>query len=502
MIEEVLSIMGISFVKDNNHILNNVSFNLYKGEMLGIIGINGVGKSTLAKILAGLEQPDSGKIFINQQEIRFALPIDAIGCGVGYVGEYPSLLPNLTVTENLFIGINEGKGLFTNKRQQHKRARTILNRFGFRVNERALAGALSFSSKKMVQIVRQFAKASKLLVLDDVAEGLSPSEVENLFDIITTIKNNGIPIICISHNYKTLLNYADRILIMRDGALTAEFTAEEIEEKKVVRAIYDREDAENWESAKDFRVGEKEIFRVQNYSMDGLFNISFSVKEGEILGITGLAGSGRTKLVEGLFGLHVNHSGLILIDGHRVSIRSPRDAIKNGLVLCMEDRTEMLLVDKDTLLLNMSLNCIDRIGKFGIISRRRERLFAQHLVKLYGIDKDLGQLMREQNKTAQNKVALAKSMATNPKILIFDEPTREFDIEAKKEFMRTIRSLRRGRGIILVFSDMDYMSRICDRVIVMDRGRIIGEVAGAPEEDLLLQILNQKEGNNDPRANC
>ncbi|QKI81551.1 sugar ABC transporter ATP-binding protein [Kroppenstedtia eburnea] len=477
--------MTTDYIVQMNHIskhfggvtaLDDVKLNVVRGEIHALIGENGAGKSTLMKILAGAYPKDEGTIIIDGKEATTATPRAMIDMGVSVIYQEFMLAPDLTVAENIFIDNMNESGLFVNWKGLKKRAKEQLEKIGFGyIDPGKKVGELSVAYQQIVEICKCLAKDSKVLVFDEPTAALTHSETEKLLNLIRKLKEDGVTILYISHRLEELFAISDRITVLKDGKYVDTVGTSSITKEQLVTMMVGRK-IEHLFPERHAEIGE-EILRVQNLSTADLVkNVSFSLRRGEVLGFSGLVGSGRTETMRAIFGADRKTSGKIGYFGKEVDIKNPKQAIKLGIGLLPEDRKTQGLLLKQPIRINTTL--VSRQGN-GFINHRKEKaevksLLAQIATK-YGSTEDNADSLSGGN---QQKVALAKWLAIDMKLIILDEPTRGVDVGAKTEIYRIINELaERGIGVIIISSEMEELIGTCDRVIVMREGRITGEVA-------------------------
>lgn len=456
--------------------LEDVHLTVKRGEIHALIGENGAGKSTLMKILAGAYPKDEGTIIIDGQEVTAATPRTMIDMGVSVIYQEFMLAPDLTVAENIFIDQMQSSGLFINWKNLKKRAKEQLERIGFgHIDPGMKVGELSVAYQQIVEICKCLAKDSKVLVFDEPTAVLTHSETEKLLDLIRKLKADGVTILYISHRLEELFAISDRITVLKDGKYVDTVDTQSITKEHLVTLMVGRE-IEQLFPERHAEIGE-EILRVENLSTADLVEgVNFSLRKGEVVGFSGLVGSGRTETMRAIFGADKKTDGKIYYFGKEVSIKDPKQAIKLGIGLLPEDRKTQGLLLKQPIRINTTL--VSRQGD-GFINHRKEKeevrsLLAQIATK-YGSTEDNADSLSGGN---QQKVALAKWLAIDTKIIILDEPTRGVDIGAKTEIYRIINELaERGVGVIIISSEMAEIIGICDRAVVMREGRITGEFA-------------------------
>ncbi len=463
--------------------LDDVQIAIKPGEVHALIGENGAGKSTLMKILVGVESADEGaEISFAGEKVHFSKPIDATLKGISIIYQDLSLFPNLSVSENICIGRESaGKGY---SRVQWKRMKVLaektLAELGLTVDVTLPLGKLSIAKQQLVAIARSLVFDSKLIVMDEPTSSLSSGEVEQLYKIIEDLRKKGISIIYISHKLKELFAVADRFTVLRDGKFVGSYDKEDMNEDKLISLMVGRQiEFINREENK----GGEEVLRVEGLSKRGNFkDISFSLRAGEIIGITGLVGAGRTELAQALFGLNKPDSGQVYISGKKVDIKSSSDAVKHKMAYIPESRQTQGLFLRQSIMDNISVTVFGQmLNKFGLIERAKEKQLAAEYIQILDIRPPLAEMNAGQLSGGnQQKIVIAKWLSTDPKILIIDEPTNGIDIGAKAEIHKLLRRLTdKGIGIIVITSELPEVLAVSDRIIVMKQGRISGEIAAA-----------------------
>ena len=463
--------------------LDGVQIAIKPGEVHALIGENGAGKSTLMKILVGVESADEGaEIEFAGEKVHFSKPIDATLKGISIIYQDLSLFPNLSVAENICIGReNAGKGYYRVQWKQMKLlAEKTLAELGLKVDVSLPLGKLSIAKQQLVAIARSLAFDSKLIVMDEPTSSLSSGEVEHLYNIIEDLRKRGISIIYISHKLKELFTVADRFTVLRDGKFVGSYDKDDMNEDKLISLMVGRKvEVINREENK----GGEEVLRVEALSKRGNFkDISFSLHAGEIIGITGLVGAGRTELAQALFALNKPDSGNIYISGKKVDLKSSGDAVKHKMAYIPESRQTQGLFLRQSIIDNISVTVFDQmLNRFGFIERAREKQLASEYIQILDIRPPLAEMNAGQLSGGnQQKIVIAKWLSTEPKILIIDEPTNGIDIGAKTEIHKLLRRLtNKGIGIIVISSELPEVMAVSDRILVMKQGRISGEIAAA-----------------------
>ena len=472
-----------------NVVLKAVTFDMVSGEVHALMGENGAGKSTLMNILTGLHKQDKGVIEVDGVEMQFSTPKEAEEHGFVFIHQEMNIFSHMTVVENLFLGKEiQSKFGFLNNKKMEQRAREIFNELNVQIDLHAVAGELSVGQQQMIEIAKALITNSKLIIMDEPTAALTEKEIDTLFKIIDTLKKKGVAIIYISHRMEEIFKITDRITVMRDGVSidtknTIDTNVDEVVQKMVGREL------EDYYPTKASVIGKK-MLEVKNFTSRGVFeNISFDVKAGEIVGFSGLMGSGRTEIMRAIFGMDSFNSGDILVEEKAVHMKNPVDAIKEGIGFLTEDRKEEGLLLDFSIRDNISLAAIDNFTNRLFVDEKDERNFAELMMKRLNV-KATDEEMAVSNLSGgnQQKVVLAKWIATGSKILILDEPTRGVDVGAKREIYQLMNELAdRGVAILMVSSDLPEVLGVSDRIVVVHEGKIAGELSKqeATEEKIM-----------------
>jgi ribose transport system ATP-binding protein len=458
------------------HALKDVSLQVSPGEIHALVGENGAGKSTLMKILSGAYQKDSGVIKIDGQPVEILNPHIGRKLGIGIIYQEFALAPDLTVAENIFLGrLSNGKGLIDWSRL-YKQANELLESVGFTINPRLLVGELSVAYQQVVEITKALSEHVKILILDEPTAVLAPQEVERLFKILAKLKQRNVSIIYISHRLDEVFRIADQITVIKDGSVMGTVASSKVTNEEVISMMIGRKLAAMFPK-RECTIGQ-ELFRVEGLNRGRkVKNVSFVVKAGEVLGIAGLVGSGRTEVVRAIFGADPKETGRIILENTVLKINSPRDAVRHGIGLVPENRKEQGVILALPVKHNVTMANLKKIVNwFGMIKQKVEKTISQELVERLNIKtKSIESEVSDLSGGNQQKVALAKWFNTDCKIIIMDEPTRGVDVGAKVEIYHLINELAsKGLGIIIISSEMMEVIGICDRVMVMNEGRIMG----------------------------
>ena len=486
----LLEMTGIEKSFPGVRALDGVSLNLHQGEVLALMGENGAGKSTLIKTLGGAHQPDTGTIAIDGQRVDLSSPSAAIAAGIGVIYQEFNLIPALTAWENIFLG-REQSGLFVARNGERKRAAELFVRLGVDVPLDIPCGQLSVAQQQLVEIAKALSQDVRILVMDEPTAALTPTEVDKLFKVIRDLQGQQIGIIYISHRLDEIFEIADRITVLRDGqyvgeAATSEMTRQQLIEMMVGRSI-DNEFPKQAAEIGDVRLSVRDLSHGVNVQ-----GVSFDVRRGEVLGLTGLVGAGRTETVRLIFGADRTESGTITLDGKQLRIRNPRDAIKAGICLLTEDRKTQGLVLCRSVRENFGLPNFPQLSRFGMVQKRQERSAFGDYVDSLSIR------IPHQEQTAgnlsggnQQKVVLAKWLQRNAEVIIFDEPTRGIDVGAKHEVYQLMNRLtEQGKAIIMISSELPEIIGMSDRILVMHEGRVTGEITdvGSVTQEQIMEL--------------
>ncbi|MGC9140569.1 sugar ABC transporter ATP-binding protein [Athalassotoga sp.] len=497
--EKVLEVKGINKEFPGVKALEDVSFDLYKGEIHAIVGENGAGKSTLIKILTGAYTPDKGEIIIFGQKYEKLEPILTQRLGITAVYQEMVLANDLSVADNVFLGIEPGKYGFIQNKEKKAKVIELMKSIGYEgLSVDATVRSLSAAQQGIVAILRALSRNAKIIIFDEPTASLSSREVDILFKVINTLRSQHISIIYISHRLEEIFKIANRVTVMKDGKIVDTKDIKDTNVDELIRLMVGRNVSSNFYDP-NRKIGE-EIFRCENISNYKVKNISFSLRSGEIVGLYGLIGSGRTELAMSIFGADKSTYGDIYIEGKKVHFKSPEHTSKHRLSYLPEDRRRQGLALQMGVKFNINLASYNKISNFGFVDIKKERLIAADLVKALGIKTpSLSQSVSNLSGGTQQKVVVAKWLAANSKIFLMDEPTVGIDIGAKAEIYNLINQLARSGGTVLFISSyMPELMGICDRILVMNNGKISGEVKRqdfSEERILALAIKNQVEAN-------
>ncbi|MHC4556093.1 MAG: sugar ABC transporter ATP-binding protein [Planctomycetota bacterium] len=483
--------------------LDSVNLEVYKGQVNAIVGENGAGKSTLMKVLTGIYQEYDGQIILDGFKVTFANPKEAQKNGIAIIHQELNLIPYLSVAENVFLGrefVNR-LGLIDYKKM-YGETKKLLERLDLHINPRIQVSSLRIGQQQIVEIAHALSLDTRIVIMDEPTSAISEHEIKVLFDLIRSLKTQGVAIVYITHKLDELFQIADSVTVLRDGKLVGSSSIEDLTHDDIVRMMVGRD-------IKDFFVKaevtkSKEVLSVRNMCLahprcEGDFvvdHVSFAVKAGEVLGLFGLMGAGRTELLETIFGLHPkNSSGDIYLNGRRIKVNSPTEAINLGIGFITEDRKLDGLVLQMSVAKSISLASLEQTERFGFLSSTLETQLARNYVDRLRIKTpSLKQVVENLSGGNQQKVIIAKWLATNPKILLLDEPTRGIDVNTKNEIYRLISELTQaGLAIILVSSELPEIMAIADRIIVLSEGKQTAEFSlSQATEELIMKAAIPK----------
>lgn len=466
--------------------LNDVNIELHPGKVNAIIGENGAGKSTLMKILSGVYVDYEGSIMYNDEAIRFAGTRDAERKGIAIIHQELNLVPGLSIAENIFLGkeIINSIGIL-DKKEMNRETAVLLDKVKLKADPRQPVSSLKVGEQQLVEIAKALHTRASVIIMDEPTSAISDKEVDNLFYIINELKKEGKIIVYISHKLKELFTIADLFVVMRDGCTVESGNMKDITQEQLILRMTGRRGSEQ---EKEAPVCTDELMRVENISLKGksgrsrniLHDISFTLHKGEVLGLYGLMGSGRTELMETIFGVHPKHSGgTIYINKKKVVITMPHHAIAAGMALVPEDRKVHGLVLDHKIRTNISITILKQLEKWGIFlnNSKENQLSKDYIQKLAIKTASANNVARSLSGGNQQKIVLAKWLATHPKILLLDEPTRGIDINAKFEIYSLIKELAaQGMGILMVSSELPEILAVSHRVLVMSEGRLTADL--------------------------
>ncbi|MDW7755323.1 MAG: sugar ABC transporter ATP-binding protein [Brevefilum sp.] len=480
--QNILEVEQISKRFPGVQAVDDVSFSLRRGEILALIGENGAGKSTLMQILGGVQKQENGRVFIEGEQVTFSSANDAVDAGIAMVFQELSLVGGLSIAENIFA--NRQPIGWLNQIQWKKlnqKTEDVLRKFDLDLDPALPVKRLVMGQQQILEILKAITINPKVLILDEPTSSLTQSEIINLFEVIRNLQSQGMSIIYITHKLNEVFELADRVLVMRDGKKIGIREVSEVSENDLVAMMVGREIGNIYRAISEpHKIGAEEYFRIEDFTLRNTYeNVSIGLHRGEILGLAGLVGAGRTELARSVFGIDPKDSGRVFLEGKEIEIQHPHDAIKQGIAYLTEDRkSQGLFLDMD-----VSDNIIAPImkrfsGKFGFLDRRLVEDHALKQLDDYNVSvSSLMQKVRNLSGGNQQKCMIAMWMGVQPKVVIFDEPTRGVDVGARFEIYNKLRLLTsEGIGIILISSELPELIGLCDRILVMHHGRITGGV--------------------------
>lgn len=476
----LLQLKGIRKSFSGNQVLKDIDLDIKPGEVHILLGENGAGKSTLIKIMTGAYTKDSGEIYWESNKVEINDPTDAMNLGIATIYQELNLIPEFTVCENIFLGREikkKGQYSFLDRKLMRQKTIEFFKFLGQDISPDAKASSLGIGQQQLVEIAKAFTINTKLIIMDEPTSSLSETEIEQLLKTILQLRKQGIAIVYISHKLEETRKIGDRITILRDGGKVATLNMEETDTETMIKLMVGRSLDEKYPK-KEFQLG-KEGLRVENVRLKGeTKEVSFTAYQGQILGISGIVGAGRTELARGIFGVYPLESGKIHIFGEEVRIKCPEDAIKAGLAFITEDRKKEGLIQAQTLEFNITVASLQKFKNNSFLNRNLLKSVSNNYLKELKVrPNDITEHARKLSGGNQQKVVIAKWLCTNARVFIFDEPTRGIDVGAKVEVYRLINSLvEEGAVVIIISSELPEILGICDRILVMNEGEITADM--------------------------
>ena len=476
MPKDILLMKEISKTFPGVKALDNVSFEIKSGEVHSLIGQNGAGKSTLMGILNGITKPDIGEIFINDQKVKIDDPNDAFNLNLAIVHQEFALCNNLTVSQNISLG-NEtyNKIGIINKKLIDDKAMEVLKSINVNLDINEIVGNLNTSQWQIIEICKALVKNPKYIVMDEPTASLDENQIENLFSIIERLKNNGIGIIYISHKLNEIIKISDRITVLKDGKISKVFDNENLDESKLIKSMVG-DAVEIKKEKKVVKEKNPKILELNNFTYQNKFtNINLELRNGEVLGLSGLLGSGTNEILRGLFGILNNKEGEIFLNNKKIEVNSPIDAVNYGFGYIPSDRKNEGLIQENSIKENSVLTIFKNLTKFGLFnSTKAENVTNEYIEKLQVKISNINDKVMNLSGGNQQKIVIAKWLAKNCKILLFDEPTRGIDVGAKAQIWKLINDFSKSGGAVLVASnEIPELMSGCDRILTMNKGKII-----------------------------
>lgn len=479
------------------HALRGVSLDVRAGEVHALVGENGAGKSTLINILAGAERRDAGRVVFAGRDVDFHSPAESQAAGIAVIHQELATLPTLSVAENVLMGRLPSHGGFLDRNAMHAEARALLAQAGLDVDPRTPLSDLSLSQQQLVEIARALSAGARLLVMDEPSSSLTEHETRRLLDLVRQLRERGVAILYVSHRMAEVFAIADRITVYRDGAYVTTLDAAATTPAAVVGSMVGRVLAaslHNESSSVGATLLEVRSLTRRDTGKDdnrtSLDSVCLTVRRGEVVGLAGLVGSGRSEVARAIFGAEHFDAGEILLEGRPVSFRSPADAVRAGIAMVPEDRKALALFLDQPLRSNISTVALPSLARYGLVRRRRERALATTQAQRLQIrSPGLESPVRKLSGGNQQKAVLARWLATRPKLLILDEPTHGVDVGAKAEIASLVRELARdGVGILLISSELPEILALSDRILVMRAGRIVAEIDRADADERVVML--------------
>ncbi|MCP1108976.1 ABC-type sugar transport system ATPase subunit [Lachnospiraceae bacterium PF1-21] len=477
MSDYILELKDITKIFPGVKALDGVKFQLKKGEIHALMGENGAGKSTFIKVITGVHRAEEGEMFLEGEKVNFKKTKDAQEAGIAAVYQHPTSYPDLTVAENIFKGHEVLKFGMIQWKEMNRQAETLLEQLNadFKVTDEM--GTLSVAQQQMVEIAKALSTNARIIILDEPTAALTKNESEELYRIVDKLKENGVSIIFISHRFEDMYRLADRVTVLRDSQYIGTYDVDGITNADLIKAMVGREIKDLFPKP-EVKLGE-EVIRVENFSRTGYFkDVSFKVRAGEIIGLTGLVGAGRTEVVESICGVTRPDSGKVFLNGKEVTIKEPSDAMKNGIILLPEDRQKQGLILSWGLGDNVTLPIISKYAKGGFNDTKKERELAKDLLE--SVDTKAVSIFDKASTLSggnQQKVVVAKALAQEMKVVIMDEPTKGVDVGAKAEIYQIMGELaKEGYAIIMISSEMPEILGMSDRIVIMCNGRVTGQL--------------------------
>lgn len=496
MSEYVLELKGITKIFPGVKALDNVHFQLKKGEIHALMGENGAGKSTFIKVITGVHKAEEGEMYLDGKQVRFKGPRDAQAAGIAAIYQHVTSYPHLSVTENIFMGHEKLKNGIIQWKKMHEEADELLKELSADFKATDEMGSLSVAQQQMVEIAKALSMKARIIIMDEPTAALTKNESEKLYEITEKLRDNGASIIFISHRFEDMYRLATKVTVFRDSQYIGSYDVDGITNADLITAMVGREINDLFPKP-EIEIG-GEVLRVEGLSRTGYFkNVSFSVKKGEILGLTGLVGAGRTETVEAVFGITKLDSGKIYLEGKEVQIQKPADAMKLGIGLLPEDRQKQGLILDWGIGRNITLPEISSIGRNGFTDEKKERQIAKELAER--VDTKAVTLFDKASSLSggnQQKVVVAKILGSDLKVIIMDEPTKGVDVGAKAAIYEIMGELaKQGYAIILISSEMPEILGMCDRIVIMCEGKVTGELSReeATQELILKSAMAKSE---------
>ncbi|MBM7622548.1 sugar ABC transporter ATP-binding protein [Sporohalobacter salinus] len=468
--------------------LDNVNFNLHRGEVHALLGENGAGKSTLMKVLNGIYSKDSGTIYLEGEKVNFGTPKEAQEAGLAIIHQELELIPNLTVAENIFLGREPVGSLLIDSQKLVRQTEEVMEKLGVNINSKSKVKELNIGNQQMVEIAKALSQNANILVMDEPTSSLTPQEIEILFSLIERLKKQGIAIIYISHRLEEIFKICDRVTVLRDGELVGTTKVDTTDRDELINMMVGRELENRFPKIKCNR--SDKILEIKNLTVPGkIENVSFDLYRGEVLGVAGLMGAGRTELGKSIYGVFSSQTGELHFKGKKTTISSPKEAIQSGIYYLSEDRKDEGLVLSLSVKENISLSILRRLQNFCFINKEEEdRIAANYIDELRIKTPNAKQQVKNLSGGNQQKVAISKLLTTKPEVVILDEPTRGIDVGAKREVYNLIDQLiQQNVAVILISSELPEILNLSHRILVMYEHSVAGslDIKQASQEKIM-----------------
>jgi monosaccharide-transporting ATPase len=501
MEENILEIRNLKKAFEGVMAVDHVSFSVRRGEVHALMGENGAGKSTVIKIISGVHKADSGEVIYDGKKSSFSNALGAQHAGISTVYQELNMIPALSVSENIFLGRYPFDRWGIDWKAMHAAAQSLVSNLEVGIDVRKPLAEFGTAKKQIIYILRAISLKSKLIVMDEPTSSLDTNEVELLFGIIDKLKSAGIAVIFITHRLDEVYRRCDRVTILKDGRSEGTYAISELSQYGLLEKMVGRNSlALEYQPTRRDAKGDDRVLEVKNISrVPYVRNVSFELHRGEVLGLAGLLGSGRTEIARIIFGCDIPDSGEIIVKGKRLDLRSPTDAVSQGMAFCTENRREEGIFPNMSVQSNIVACALSKLTTLGFIDDRRRREVSRDYIRKLAIKtSSAGQLVKKLSGGNQQKVILSRWLAMNPELIILDEPTRGIDVGGKREIEILIGEFsRRGIGVLFISSELNELVRNCDRVIVLRDGRAVGELLGddIDEKSIMWTIANNRQLN-------
>lgn len=489
MKKEILRVNSLCKAYNRDRILTDVSFSVFSGEIVSIIGHNGVGKTVLGKILGGELKEDAGAVWFEGSRV---FPGKERSSRMYYIPEEGKILENLTVAENLFIGQEKKKNCYLKTASVFQAAGQYLDRYQFQVNPESRGRELSEAKRRMLLLLRQIVSPPKLLIVDGIMDLISAGDLETVRRMLKDLVLGGTAILYLTCDQQTAMELSSRILLMQGGIILYEMGRDEYSEQVFRKAEAGLLNEIHWERMDRRPAAGREVLRVENISTEHLKNISFSLRKGEVLGILGTKGGYPAEILKAIGGYQKPEGGRIYVNGRQTGYKNPRAAVRAGVCFCGDAHEEMLLDENTSVKINMSLRTLSRISRRGLISAKYEKIWTEEYRKTFGISCDLYERLQNLNYSARSKLIIASCMGSHPSVLLLNKVTRGLDEEEVKKILGILNQVRKTAGLILNLSRVEQELQLCSRILIIGREGITGEITGQDAENVTFAAKYEK----------